>query len=324
MPRRRRFFSFLRFLALGVLAAAVLAPPAALLRARRLPAVEVPVLRYGRLAVDAPDARTTSLADFFTQLEDLRLGAFESVTPARLRQYVRWGRALPPRPILLAIDEATPALTAAGLPELAGGFAPTRLPGSVEDILRAFDFTAVVVDAPSDDPAAGRIGTAEAKAAARRGALSFLEGSGIGLSDAEGVARIGPGVDLSALPTLRVAGGDHLFAARCSQDSLVPETFGTLRLEHVSGEALPLALLVYSSDLFPPFAQKDAGVVPAGGTVELPLAADVKFPIEVVVYDPERLVLRYRQTIPRNDVTRPAGWHAPIAGPEEGVPLDPL
>jgi len=43
-----------------------------------------------------------------------------------------------------------------------------------------------------------------------------------------------------------------------------------------------------------------------------------------VVYDPERLVLRYRQKIPRNDVTRPAGWHTPIAGTEEGVPLDPL
>ena len=94
MPRRHRLRRFAEVLA----AAAVLLPLAALVRARFLPEVEVPVLRYARLAENATDADTVALADFFSQLEDLLEGGFESVTPRRLRQYAIWGRRLPLRP----------------------------------------------------------------------------------------------------------------------------------------------------------------------------------------------------------------------------------
>ena len=308
-------------------ALAVLLPLAALVRARfLLPEVEVPVLRYVRLAENASDADTVALADFFSQLEDLLDGGFESVTPRRLRQYAVWGRRLPARPFLLTIDEPSATLPTGGIPMPRDNFALTRIPGTAEDILRFFEYTALVAAEPAADPAPGMVSREAAAAAASRGWLSFLPASGIGFSDEEGVARIGPRTDFSALPRLRVVGGEHRFAARVAQDAVLPENFGTLRLEHAAGPTLPLAVLVYLDDHSPPFARGESAGLAAGETLAIPLAKNVTFPVEVVVYDPARLVLYYRQKVQRSDVTRPAGWHAPLTGPEEGVPLllDPL
>jgi hypothetical protein len=319
MPRHPR----LRRAAAILLAAAVLTPVAALVRARfLLPEAEVPVLRYARIAETADDADTVSLADFFSQLEDLLDGGYESVTPHQLRQYAVWGRRLPPRPFLITIDEPSATLPTGGIPMPQDNFSLTRIPGTAEDILRFFGYTALVAAEPAADPAPGMVSRKEAAAAEARGWLAFLPDSGIGFSGGEGVARIGPRTDFSALPRLRVVGGRHRFLARIAQDAVVPENFGTLRLDHVAGPTLPLAVLAYLDDHSPPFARGESDGLAEGGTLAIPLGKDVTFPVEVVVYDPERLVLYYRQKVQRSDVTRPAGWHLPLSGPEEGVPLD--
>lgn len=313
-PRLRRFAAVL-------LAAAVLIPLAALVRARFLPEVEVPVLRYARLAENASDADTVALADFFSQLEDLLEGGFESVTPSRLRQYAVWGRRLPLRPFLVAVDAPDPTLPTGGIPMPQDDFALTRIPGTAEDILRFFGYSGIVVGKPSADPAAGTVSPEAAAAATKRGYLAFPP-HGVGFSGAEGVARIGPRTDFSALPSVRVPGGEHRFAARIAQDAVVPENFGTLRLEHAAGpEPLAVAVLAYLDDRSPPFARGESAGLAPGETLAVPLGKDVRFPVEVVVYDPLRMILFYRQKVQKTEVTRPAGWHLPLSGPEEGVPL---
>ena len=318
MARRNRLRRFAAVLA----AAAVLLPLAALVRARFLPEVEVPVLRYARLAENATDADTVALADFFSQLEDLLEGGFESVTPRRLRQYAIWGRRLPLRPFLIAIDAPDPTLVTGGIPIPQDDFALTRIPGTAEDILRFFGYAGIVVGEPSADPAAGTITPAAAAAATKRGYLAFPP-HGIGFSGEEGVAKIGPRTDFSALPRVRVPGGVHLFAARIAQDAVVPENFGTLRLEHAAGpEPLAVAVRVYLDDHSPPFARGESDSLAPGETLAIELGKDITFPVEVVVYDPLRMILLYRQKVQKTEVTRPAGWHLPLSGPEEGVPLD--
>ena len=318
MPRHPR----LRRAGAILLAAAVLLPAAALVRARFLPEVEVPVLRYPRLAESAADADTTALADFFSQLEDLLEGGYESVTPRRLRQYAVWGRRLPLRPFLLTIDEPSPTLVTGGIPIPQDDFALTRIPGTAEDILRFFGYAGIVVGAPSADPAAGTVSPAAAADATARGYLLFPP-HGVGFSGEEGVAKIGPRTDFSALPRVRVPGGAHLFAARIAQDAVVPENFGTLRLEHAAGpEPLAVAVLAYLDDHSPPFARAESASLAPGETLAVELGKDVSFPVEVVVYDPLRMILFYRQKVQKSEVTRPAGWHLPLTGPEEGVPLD--
>ena len=318
MARRNR----LRRFAAALLATAVLLPPAALVRARFLPEVDVPVLRYERLAENATDADTVALADFFSQLEDLLEGGFEAVTPRRLRQYAVWGRRLPLRPFVIAVGAPDPTLVTGGIPVPQDDFALTRIPGTAEDILRFFEYPGIVVGQPSADPAAGTVSPEAAAAATKRGWLAFPP-HGVGLSGAEGGAKIGPRTAFSALPSVRVPGGEHRFAARVAQDAVVPENFGTLRLEHAAGpEPLAVAVLAYLDDRSPPFARGESERLAPGETLAIPLGKDVRFPLEVVVYDPLRMILFYRQKVQKSEVTRPAGWHLPLSGPEEGVPLD--
>jgi len=72
----------------------------------------------------------------------------------------------------------------------------------------------------------------------------------------------------------------------------------------------------------PPFARGESDSLAPGETLAIDLGKDVTFPVEVVVYDPLRMILLYRQKVQRTEVTRPAGWHLPLSGPDEGVKLD--
>ena len=71
-----------------------------------------------------------------------------------------------------------------------------------------------------------------------------------------------------------------------------------------------------------PWSVPTSAALAPGETHSVPHGKDVTFPVEVVVYDPLRMILFYRQKVQKSEVTRPAGWHLPLSGPEEGVPLD--
>ncbi len=77
-----------------------------LVRARFLPAVEVPILLYERIA-QAPDGKYTVPVDlFYFQMRDLAQNGYRTVSPARLRAYKVWGYPLPEQPFLITFDNA--------------------------------------------------------------------------------------------------------------------------------------------------------------------------------------------------------------------------
>ena len=320
----------------ALLALAVVGAAFALVRARTLPDVEVPILRYPRIDTTASADRTASTDDFLRQLADLGSGGFEAVTPARLRQYAVWGRPLPPRPVLLTIDEASAALLprpATAAPGAAGLGGPVGT-WSVEEMLRDLRCTALV-DLP-EGPAAlrGRSGDADPRATAQaRGVLRFApfrpgadgRRPRFGFSDEEGVARIGPRTDFSALPRLTVPGGEHRFAVEVLQDSVDPAFFGTLRVRYDLGEPIRISILAYGKGAQSPTAQFDVPAPLAPGQfASVALPAGIAFPVEVDLYDPTRTILHYVEKIPRRAVVRAPNYRPPLAPPSDAVSFEPL
>lgn len=228
-------------------------------------------------------ARAVAPDLFYEQMRDLAAGGFSAVSPRRLRQRAKWGRPLPPRPVFVSVGEVAPEAA----PLVAEG-------------LSEYEFTALV--------------GAEMAAA-----------EGIGLSGASGVAKVGGGRGadpLSALPCLRAAPGPLAFSVVVSRDSKTPDRFGTLRVSQPVGAGMPVSVLAYRPQDDAPFVQADAESLPAEGALELPLPADAAFPLDVSVYDRERLLLYHSVSVPKSAVVTPEGWRRPVAGPGGEVQFD--
>lgn len=99
-----------------------------LIRARFfLPAVDVPILLYDKVAVSADGKYDVLVENFNKQIMELAEDGYRTVTPSRLRAYAVWGVPLPERPFMITFDNAYRSLLS-----------------SVKPILQEQDFTAVV------------------------------------------------------------------------------------------------------------------------------------------------------------------------------------
>ena len=78
----------------------------ALVRARFLPEVEVPILLYDRVGDNSDDRHTVPADLFYLQIRDLAENGYKTVSPARLRAYSVWGLPLPEKPIVITFDNA--------------------------------------------------------------------------------------------------------------------------------------------------------------------------------------------------------------------------
>ena len=222
---------------------------------------------------------------FYLQMRDLVDGAFSPVSPARIRARVRWGRTLPERAVLFSIGDVSPEAATA-----------------VADALAEYGFSALV--GPE---------TAAAE--------------GIGLSGAAGAAKIGGGRrgdPLLALPCLEAVPGPLAFSVSVARDSKTPDFFGTLRVAQPVGVRFPASVVAYRPQDGAPFVQADAPALPADGFFALPLPAGAEFPLDVAIYDTERVLLYHSVSIPRSAVETPEGWRRPVGGPESEVKFDGL
>ena len=265
-----------------VLAAAAAAAVPAALRLRAAALAPDPVPVLRYDAVGA-GARAVAPDLFYVQMRDLAAGGFSTVSPRRLRQRAKWGRPLPAHPVFVSVGDVSPEA------------APL-----VAEALSEYEFTALV--------------GAEMAAA-----------EGIGLSGAAGVAKVGGGRGadpLSALPCVRAAPGPLAFSVVVSRDAKTPDRFGTLRVSQPVGAGMPVSVLAYRPQDDAPFVQADADSLPAEGALALPLPADAAFPLDVSVYDRERLLLYHAVSVPKSAVVTPEGWRRPVAGPGGEVQFD--
>lgn len=141
-----------------------------------------------------------------------------------------------------------------------------------------------------------------------------------------------------ALPSIRVLGGRHAFAVELRQDATDPAFFGTISLSHPSGanpppDGKPLVLLVYQKDDPMPLVdetlaeeREDGSLRPVDPdeTVEAPVPAAPRFPLEVCVYDDTRTVLYFRRRLFRNEAVRDPSWRPPVLDPDERLDIEPL
>lgn len=230
-----------------------------------------------------PGPRAVAPDLFYEQMRDLAAGGFAAVSPRRLRQRAKWGRPLPERPVFVSV----------------GDVAPEAAP-LVAEALSEYGFSALV-------------------------GPEMAAAEGIGLSGKEGVARIGGGRSadaLSALPCLRAAPGPLAFSVVVSRDAKTPDRFGTLRVSQPVGARMPVSVLAYRPQDDAPFVQADAVSLPAEGALEIPLPVDAAFPLDVSVYDRERVLLYHSVSVRKSAVVTPEGWRRPVAGPDGEVQFD--
>ena len=141
-----------------------------------------------------------------------------------------------------------------------------------------------------------------------------------------------------ALPSIHVLGGRHAFAVELRQDAVDPAMFGTIAVSHPSGanpppDGRPLVLLAYQKGDPEPVIdetlaeeREDGSLRPADPdeTVEAPVPAAPRFPLEVDVYDETRTILYFRRTLFKNDVKRDRSWRPPVLDPSERIEIEPL
>ena len=59
-------------------------------------------------------------------------------------------------------------------------------------------------------------------------------------------------------------------------------------------------------------------------TVEIPVPAAPRFPLEACVYDQTRTVLYFRRKFFRNEAVRDPSWRPPVLDPDERLEIEPL
>lgn len=272
------------FTALFAAMAVVAAVPCALvLKAKLAGNDDVPVIFYPEIGNGSNAVRADL---FYEQMRDLADGAFNPVAPERLFQRKRWGRPLPERPVLIFIGNVAPEAAVA-----------------VGEALSEYDFPAIT-------------------------GKDFATASGIGLSGRSGIAKIGGGAgadDLSALPAIPVATGDMSFSVRLFRDSTDPDFFGSLRIAQPTGVRIPVSVIAYRPRDNAPWVQTDAPLLPSGdddGTLDIPLAADIEFPLEVAIYDQNRIVLYHTVSVAKSAAIKPRGWRQPVSDPSREIKIE--
>lgn len=69
-----------------------------------LPEVELPVITYKEIVVIPNSPNEVSQNLFHSQISDLTVNGYQTITPARLRAYKSWGVSLPSNPIIITIE----------------------------------------------------------------------------------------------------------------------------------------------------------------------------------------------------------------------------
>lgn len=245
---------------------------------------------------------------FFEQMIDLMQDGYAPVLPEEMRRHRRFGTKFPKHAFMVVFDDLTDESYAL-----------------LEPLFESYGLRAVVL--PSEN---GNGLSAENRASAEAaGRLQFFESrTGGPFGFRKGALDAPPFVlsadsDYTDIPCTLVAGGFHAYEATIHQNSDDPEFFGEIWFRHAVGEAVPYAIVAYGKDSMTPDAQREFPPVAAGETVKVPLPADIRFPVDIRVYDHSRAVYYFSKAIAQRDVLRLKGYTTPIGDPDESLPLDP-
>jgi len=139
---------------------------AILLIRERARVYSIPILMYHKIGAETDTTWWVTEADFEAQLQCLKEQGYRSIMPSELAAHQRWGRPLPPKPVIITFDD---------------GYENTV--GRAEPLLRQYDFQAVcylitgqVADTPEtrrNFEGAPMLCWSEVKAADGRGTLHF-------------------------------------------------------------------------------------------------------------------------------------------------------
>ena len=85
--------------------AAIVAAGAAYLQWERMRIFPVPILMYHRIGDGHDSPWWVTPSDFETHLRFLRESGYRSILPSDLAAHARWGKPLPPKPVILTFDD---------------------------------------------------------------------------------------------------------------------------------------------------------------------------------------------------------------------------
>lgn len=168
------------------------------------------------------------------------------------------------------------------------------------DIKRAIGLKTTVFSYPF-----GRYSPVLAKAA-KEAKISFA------MTYGDTIAKIGPKTDFLALPRIRVVGGNHAFATTVIERQS-PGYFGVVRVSHPNGPIFPMSVVVFGADSYQYVADFDCEGIKSDETIEVPIPSNVAFPVEVEILENNRILLYFKNSIPRNAVQRdPTSTGVPV------------
>lgn len=98
---KQQIFFFVKYIFLGLIVFLVVAKLRACFF---LPEVELPIVVYKQISLIPSSNDEISQNIFHSQISDLSVNGYQSITPARLRAYKNWGVALPENPVLINIE----------------------------------------------------------------------------------------------------------------------------------------------------------------------------------------------------------------------------
>ncbi len=126
------------------------------------------------------------------------------------------------------------------------------------------------------------------------------------------IAKIGPKTDFLALPRIQVVGGNHTFSATVIERQS-PGQFGVVKVSHPQGVVFPMSVVVFGSDSYKPVADFDCEGIKSDETIEVSIPSKTTFPVDVEILDKNRVLLYFKNSIPRNAVQRdPTSTGAPV------------
>ena len=97
----KTFSRYLAYCTLGIILALLIVKVRALFF---LPEVELPIVVYKQITQIPSSDEEISKNIFHSQISDLSVNGYQSITPAKLRAYKNWGISLPENPVLINIE----------------------------------------------------------------------------------------------------------------------------------------------------------------------------------------------------------------------------
>lgn len=148
--------------------------------------------------------------------------------------------------------------------------------------------------------------TPEVRAAARQAKIRY------GFDRVNAVAKVGPHTDLTALPTIHVRGGKHIFSVSILQNSLDPTYFGELQIVHKAGTPMPASIRAYRPGDYDPFVMQDVPLLETGVEYTSKIPEDLTLPLEVCVFDEFRIIPYFVVSLGRGDIVRESTYRKPL------------